>query len=907
MTRGETNMSELLAPAGSMEALKAAVANGCDTVYLGMTKFGARAYSANFDEEALVEAVAYAHLRDVKVYVAVNTIVFEDELADMRRQLDVINEAGADGVIVQDLAALEYVVHRFEDMEAHCSTQMGVDDVQGALLCKELGARRVVLAREADVEKVKQIRRQADIPVEVFVYGALCVSYSGNCIMSGMTGNRSGNRGRCIGSCRKLYDIVELDSPDAGAGDAVGAGGSEDVGRAERGGRCKDDGSGGVGGSGGLADSGDAAVRAGKKIGRGYLLSTKDLNTIERLDQLREVDSLKIEGRMKEAVYVANAVSRFRMALDGTASDADKEKLNRTFNRTYTEGYLFREDRGDIVNVEKPNHFGYRVGEIVGFRKGMCEIRLTRSLRQNDLVRIRHGEEDVNLALARIYDRDGRLVNGAAAGSSCYIKVKERLSVGDVVYKTKDFAYERELETRLEGEFRRFPLDVEVRACPGEPLYVAAEGFGCRCVYEGDELLSEAVRQPTMKDAVVKQLSRLNDTVFFLNNVEYEPLNAFVPAKQLNAARKRIVESLCSRKLASKKRRLRLPAEPAAEDGSLFAVEAGFGSAATGVSEPAMASCFESASKLASLGSVVFESKTPYLCAFVTTQEQFDACRECGVEKIYFRNFVPRNGATYRVFDDRWLRDEASASRSPGAADAPGAFDGSGLSGSSVAPVASAASESAAVPASAAAGVMLGCDSSEEELLVGGLGGVRRYGRTGRMVTDYSLNVVNSKSCYELHRLGARRVTLSYEINERQLRDLIAAYRRDNGGYPALEMIVYGHAPLLVTKHCPLKRMGLCGSCRTKRYELRDGFARFPLVSHDNCDTTVLNGKVLNLLDEMPGIAGVEAFRLNFTLETAEEVRRVVARAQAKLSGELGASVFDPKTDTRGYFNKEIL
>lgn len=893
MTRGETNMSELLAPAGSMEALKAAVANGCDAVYLGMTKFGARAYSANFDEKALVEAVAYAHLRDVKVYVAVNTIVFEDELSDMRRQLDVINDAGADGVIVQDLAALEYAVRRFEDMEAHCSTQMGVDDAEGALLCKELGARRVVLAREADVEKVKQIRRQAGIPVEVFVYGALCVSYSGNCIMSGMTGNRSGNRGRCIGSCRKLYDIVELDSPDAGAGDAGGAGdvrgagGFEDVGRADRGGCCEGDGSEGVG------DSGDAAVRAGKKVGRGYLLSTKDLNTIERLGQLREVDSLKIEGRMKEAVYVANAVSRFRMALDGTASDADKEKLNRTFNRTYTEGYLFREDRGDIVNVEKPNHFGYRVGEVVGFRRGMYEIGLTRSLRQNDLVRIRHGEEDVNLALARIYDRGGRLVNGASAGSSCYIKVKERLSAGDVVYKTKDFAYERELEAKLEGEFRRFPLDAKVRACPGEPLSVVAEGLGCRCVYEGDEPLSEAVRQPTMKDAVVKQLSRLNDTVFFLNDVEYEPLNAFVPAKQLNAARKRIVENLCTQKLASKQRRLRLPAGPVAGSGSELV--------AAVVSEPATANRFEAASKLAPFAPIAFEPRTPYLCAFVMTQDQFDACRECGVEKIYFRNFVPRNSVDYRAFDDRWLHDGSDVSSASGAADESAAFGLPDASASSV------AHGGGPVDGSFVADVTFERGSSKEELLVGGLGGVRRYGRTGRMVTDYSLNVVNSKSCYELHRLGARRVTLSYEINERQLRDLIAAYRRDNGGYPALEMIVYGHAPLLVTKHCPLKRMGLCGSCRTKRYELRDEFARFPLVSHGNCDTTVLNGKVLNLLDEMPGIAGVEAFRLNFTVETAEEVRRIVARAQAKLRGELGASVFDPKTDTRGYFNKEIL
>ncbi|MBR5259805.1 MAG: U32 family peptidase, partial [Eggerthellaceae bacterium] len=193
------------------------------------------------------------------------------------------------------------------------------------------------------------------------------------------------------------------------------------------------------------------------------------------------------------------------------------------------------------------------------------------------------------------------------------------------------------------------------------------------------------------------------------------------------------------------------------------------------------------------------------------------------------------------------------------------------------------------------------------EVLVGGLGGVFRYRDTNPFVTDYSLNVTNSKAVREMHRLGAKRVTLSYELNEWQLRDLLATYRAENGGDPALEMIVYGHAPLLVTKYCPLKHLGQCGACRKKQFEIRDDRGVFPLLSHENCDTTVLNGKVLNLLDEMPGIDGVEAFRLNFTMESADEVRSVIAKAQGKLDGSLTESVFDSATDTRGYFNKEIM
>ncbi|MEL7658619.1 MAG: peptidase U32 family protein, partial [Bacillota bacterium] len=145
-------MTELLAPAGNMEALKAAISNGCDAIYLGMQKFGARAYSANFDLESLKEAVAYAHLRNVKIYVTMNTIVFENEVEDMKEQMHELNEIGVDGIIVQDLAAFDYMVKNFLDMEVHCSTQMGIDDLDGTLLLKELGANRVVLAREIEIE-----------------------------------------------------------------------------------------------------------------------------------------------------------------------------------------------------------------------------------------------------------------------------------------------------------------------------------------------------------------------------------------------------------------------------------------------------------------------------------------------------------------------------------------------------------------------------------------------------------------------------------------------------------------------------------------------------------------------------------------------------------------------------------
>ncbi len=747
-------MTELLAPAGNMEALKAAISNGCDAIYLGMQKFGARAYSSNFDLESLKEAVKYAHLRNVNIYVTMNTIIFENEINEMKKQMDELNKIGIDGIIVQDLAAFDYLVKNFIDMEAHCSTQMGIDDLDGTLLFKELGAKRVVLSREVEIEKVKEIRRMANIPLEIFVHGALCVSYSGNCLMSGLIGYRSGNRGRCVGSCRKEYELIDK---------------TTDI-----------------------------------SLGKNYILSTKDLKTIDYVNDLKDIDSLKIEGRMKEPAYVANVVSKYRMAIDNKISEEDKENLNKTFNRTFTKGYLFHEDKKDITNILRPNNFGYEVGRISKIVKDMYEITLSRTLNQNDIIRISHNNEDVNLTVVRLYDKNGNLIN--KADDVCYIKIKEKLSKGDIVYITKDNLYYKELELSLDKEYKRFNLDIRVYAYPGSKLIIDAEGLGFKYTFESDEIIGEAINNPTTKEQIIKQFLRLNDTVFELRNVDFEENNVFIPAKLLNAARRDIVQGLYDLKINSQMKRTKT---------------------------------FTAKEKIS------FAPKKPYLTASVTTKEQYDACVSCGIKDIYFENIIRRNQNDYK--------------------------------------------------------------EKEGSLLIGGYGGIYYYRKTNPFVTDYSLNVVNSISCYELFKLGAARVTLSYELNKRQIEDLINAYYEKNDGYPALEMIIYGKAPLMFTKYCPMKKMDQCGICKSKSYELKDEQGTFPIISHDDCTTTILNGKTLNLLDEMQSIKGIEAFRLNFTVESSEQVVKTINIALSKLNGSLDKSVFNQETDTRGHFNKEIL
>ena len=747
-------MAELLAPAGNMEALIAAISNGCDAIYLGMQKFGARAYSSNFDFESLKEAISYAHLRNVKIYVTMNTIVFENEIEAMKQQMHQLNEIGVDAIIVADLAAFDYLVNNFVDMEAHCSTQMGIDDLDGTLLFKELGANRIVLSREVPIEKVKEIKKIAKVPLEIFVHGALCVSYSGNCLMSGLIGYRSGNRGRCVGSCRKEYEIIDKTTDEA--------------------------------------------------LGKNYILSTKDLNTIDYIDDLKELDSLKIEGRMKEPAYVANVVSRYRRALDYKITEEDKTNLSKTFNRTFTKGYLFHEDKKDITNILRPNNYGYEIGRISNIVKGMYEIKLTRPLNQNDIIRISHNNEDIVLTVVKLYDKEGKLIN--RANDVGYIKIKEKLSKDDVVYLTKDYLYYKDLESSLEKEFKRFNLDIKVNAQPNSKLIIEAEGLGFNLLYEGEDILSEAINNPTTKEQVIKQFSRLNDTIFELNNVIYEECNVFIPAKLLNVARREIVQALYELKLNSKKKSIK---------------------------------AFKAKEKIS------FTPREPYFTASVTSKEQYDVCVSCGIKEIYFDNTVRRNQNDYK--------------------------------------------------------------EKEGQLLIGGYGGIYHYRKTNPFITDYSLNVVNSDSCYELFKLGAKRVTLSYELNKTQIEDLISSYYEKNDGYPALEMIVYGRAPMMFSKYCPLKKMNQCGSCKTRSYELKDEHGTFPIITHDDCTTTILNGKILNLLDEVQNIEGVEAFRLNFTVESKEQVIKTINTAMKKLKSKDSQIIFNKETDTRGHFNKEIM
>lgn len=295
---------ELLAPAGSLEILKGVIESGADAVYVGGSMFGARAYANNFTEEELLEAIDFAHLRGVKVYLTVNTLIKNSEFSKLYDYLLPYYKRGLDAVIVQDIGVVKAIHEYFPSMEIHTSTQMTVTGADGVRFLSQFGVTRVVMAREVSLAEMKRIHEETGMELEAFVHGALCYSYSGQCLFSSILGGRSGNRGRCAQPCRLPYTVE------------------------------------------------------GKKDE--YILSLKDMCGIKALDKLHDagVYSLKIEGRMKQLEYACGVVKYYRNYIDSKkpVSDADYDRIKALGNRCgFTDRYYFDHNGSDMVTYVKPN------------------------------------------------------------------------------------------------------------------------------------------------------------------------------------------------------------------------------------------------------------------------------------------------------------------------------------------------------------------------------------------------------------------------------------------------------------------------------------------------------------------------------------------------------------------------
>ncbi|MSU51802.1 MAG: U32 family peptidase [Opitutaceae bacterium] len=534
---------ELLAPAGDWECARAAVENGADAIYFGLERFNARMRAKNFSQADLPALMEFLHRRGVRGYVTFNTLVFTDELNAAEDYLRTIIAAGVDAALVQDVGICRLIRTLSPDFPIHCSTQMTITSAAGVAFARELGAQLIVLARENSIAEIAKIR-EADVraaslpgagndlrepsgeersqraaagpmPLEVFVHGALCVAYSGQCLTSESLGGRSANRGECAQACRLPYDLIS---------------------------------------DGQKVELGD----------RRYLLSPQDLSGLEVLPDLIRagVSSLKIEGRLKSPEYVASITRVYRQALDQVmaeftgipvprfATQAARYELEMSFSRGLYTGWFHGNDHQRLAHARFGTKRGVLLGEIARVANESVTLRLIAPLKPGDGVVFDAGKPEEREEGGRVY----QVETGTAPGGEATLRFGHgdinwpRVRSGQLVWKTNDPALDREVRATFKGGRLRFqrPIRLEVHGRSGAPLtLVANDGQGHVVRVESKLALAAAGKQPLTSELLRAQLGRLGGTPFKLGSlVSYLEGDVILPVSELNRLRREAVAEL---------------------------------------------------------------------------------------------------------------------------------------------------------------------------------------------------------------------------------------------------------------------------------------------------------------------------------------------------------------------------
>ena len=485
-------MKELLSPAGNIECLKSAINNGADAVYLGGKSFGARAYAGNFNNEELLEAINYAHLYGVKIYVTVNTIIYNNEIEEFLDYIKYLYQIGVDALIMQDIGMISLVRKKFPNIDIHASTQIHNHNNEGIKLLKELGVTRIVLDREMSLEDIEKIN--VDIEKEVFIHGALCNSYSGCCLFSSMNGGRSGNRGECTQPCRLPYKLIK---------------------------------------NGKYIDTSNK-----------YLLSTKELNTTKNFDKLMESDivSFKIEGRMKSPSYVGYVTRIYRKLIDNYKNNSkqivnqkEENNLKILFNRNFTSGYLFSDK---VMNTFTSNHQGLEIGKVLEVTPKKIKIKLYNNLYQEDGIRFKNS--NLGMIVNFIYNEKNLLINKASTGDIIYLDNKINLRDKDTLIKTSSNYLDKEI---LSVEEKKILININALLIDNylEISFSDIDGN----IVKDKVPVDIPLNRSTTNNEIIEKLSKLGNTPFTINNINIDiNKDIFVNMKDLNNIRRLLVDKL---------------------------------------------------------------------------------------------------------------------------------------------------------------------------------------------------------------------------------------------------------------------------------------------------------------------------------------------------------------------------
>ncbi|RCX18306.1 putative protease [Anaerobacterium chartisolvens] len=801
---------ELLAPAGEWDAFLAAVENGADAVYLGGPFFNARQSAENFDGSQLKNAVEYAHVRDVKVYMAMNTLISDSELDKALRLAEEAFFTGIDGIIVQDLGFAGLLRRSLPGLKLHASTQMTVYNIHGVRILERLGFKRVVLARELSLEEIRYICQNTCLEVEVFVHGALCICYSGQCLMSSVIGGRSGNRGRCAQPCRLPYSLLK--NNDVAAGD-------------------------------------------GK-----YILSPKDICLVNELESLvpSGVKCLKIEGRMKSPEYVATVTGIYRKYIDmaqngklcmeeggSLANNEDFRALTQIFNRGgFSQGYLKGRTGYGLMAYQKPKNWGIYLGEVFSYNKESRKIRLRlkEDLSNGDGIEIWNGEDESPGGVVSEISVEGVRRKTAQKGELAELgSVKGRIHKGDKVYKTSDKNLAVKARESFSGRFaRKVLLEGKIVIKRDMPLMLqAADKRGNTVQVKGNIPAQTAVNVPLTRERAIEQLSKTGGSPFEFSTLELQLDDGVtLPVSEINAARRKALEEMESLRRVPKHDEMRGEFGDKWDNGVYFP-----GNSRKKISKLKLAMLFYRILEeldYSSLGIDRIYLPFKYMLNN-NAKKVIDACRACGQEVYAWIPPVVR-GNWERLIDGGLDR-----------------LTGMGVDG----------------------------------VLAGNLGVIELVKKHSplKVAGDYSLNVFNSMTSWELYSLGCSSVMLSHENTLRQ----IEGFRNVEG--LEREVLVYGRVPLMISEHCPVGSIAgntgpdsICaGECVKGEYRLRDRMGmEFPvLCDATDCISTIFNSNVLFVPQVLSKIkaAGIAYARLNIIDEEPQRVRELAELFRAEASG----------------------
>lgn len=804
------NEIELLAPVGSFDALKAAVQNGANAVYLGGKDFSARASANNFDREELIEAVKYAHIRDVRVFVTTNTLIKQDEIEDFVEYAKFLYDIDVDALIMQDIGVAMLIHDLLPDFELHASTQMVAHSLEDVQYLESIGFKRVVLARELTVDEIKYICDNTNVDIEIFVHGALCVCYSGGCLMSSMIGNRSGNRGRCAQPCRQKYTMIDIST-----GEEIHSNGE-------------------------------------------YLLSTKDLNTIEDVDKIIEtgVLSLKIEGRMKKPEYVATVINSYRNAIDEyqatkkvNISTETMEDLYTIFNRKFTKGLILGEVGEDVMNSNVPNNQGLYVGKVVDYNKKAkrLKIKLEGTLKKGD---------GINLGGGTI----GRIIKGKEIAQIGYKGETVELDfIGEArknqpVFKTSDTnLIDKAQKTYTQDkEFAKSLIDAEITIKLGEyPELKLIDKNNNSATVKGDKLVEKALKVALGEEKIETQIKKLGNTPYELDDLKINlDEGVSMPISLINQMRREAIELLDEARIPVKDRAYKdskikySPKKYAKDTNSNSKIRVKI-------------------NNIEALKSIINLDIDMIYYEDVATLEQAMAMATANNKKLIYS--APRI-----VRNKEYKRLEKSN------------------------------------------------EYCKENVQISALGQVKYYKENSENVSfdvDYYLNPFNSETINHYKKEGATTVCISQELNIHEIKETTKYTDME------IETVAYGYIPMMLSEYCPMgvvarscKKDKRCATCKESKYVLRDFKGEEYRISQDLfCRSTIYNSIancLINNLDELLD-AGINVFRLDFTHESPELISKITKAFINTVNNDLYVDVddqeiFDNMETTLGHLYKGV-